>query len=189
MSVMILDAGNSIIKAKISRRERGEAAFAHAIKQLTEAEYSNVVSRAGAGGLPPGYLRTNRKPYVAGESAERHGVHIQRMGAARYTRDYYGNFSAAALARLYKRGGEIMIFCSHPPGDVLFRQDLMKAIIGDWQIETNGSERCFRVTYPNTFVIRMKGRHIPRLSNIYSTLHKFATTIETVCEMFVFLCR
>jgi hypothetical protein len=32
MSVMILDAGNSIIKAKIARRERGEIAFPHAIK-------------------------------------------------------------------------------------------------------------------------------------------------------------
>ena len=44
MSVMILDAGNSIIKAKIARRERGEVAFPHALKQLTEAEYTNVVS-------------------------------------------------------------------------------------------------------------------------------------------------
>jgi hypothetical protein len=52
---------------------------------------------------------------------------------------------------LYERGGEIKIFGSHPPGDVHFRQDLMKAVIGEWQIETNGSERCFRVTYANTF--------------------------------------
>ena len=40
MSVMILDAGNSIIKAKITRRERGEIAFPHALKHLTEAEYA-----------------------------------------------------------------------------------------------------------------------------------------------------
>ncbi len=31
MSVMILDAGNSIINAKIARRERGENAFPHAM--------------------------------------------------------------------------------------------------------------------------------------------------------------
>ena len=48
MSVMILDAGNSIIKAKIARRERGEVAFSHALKQLTEAEYTNVVPRQGS---------------------------------------------------------------------------------------------------------------------------------------------
>ncbi len=41
MSVMVLDAGNSIIKAKIARRERGEVAFPHALRTLTENEYSN----------------------------------------------------------------------------------------------------------------------------------------------------
>ena len=40
MSVMVLDAGNSIIKAKIARREHGEVAFPHALKALTEAEYT-----------------------------------------------------------------------------------------------------------------------------------------------------
>jgi hypothetical protein len=151
MSVMVLDAGNSIIKARIARRERGEIAFPHSFKQLTETEYNNILSRAGASGKLPGYLRINGTPYAVGESAERHGVHIQRTGAARYTRDYLGIFSAAALAQLYDRGGEVKLFSSHPPGDVNFRQDLMKAVIGDWYIETNGSERHFRVTYANTF--------------------------------------
>ena len=41
MSVLILDAGNSFIKAKIARRERGEVAFHHALRPHTENEYSN----------------------------------------------------------------------------------------------------------------------------------------------------
>ena len=36
MGVMILDAGNSIIKSKTATRE---AAFPHALKVLTETEY------------------------------------------------------------------------------------------------------------------------------------------------------
>jgi hypothetical protein len=36
MSVLVIDAGNSIIKAKIARRECGEIAFPHAFKPLTE---------------------------------------------------------------------------------------------------------------------------------------------------------
>ena len=44
-----------------------------------------------------------------------------------------------------------MVFGSHPPGDVNFRQDLMIAVIGDWHIDANGSMRHFRVTYANTF--------------------------------------
>ena len=48
MSVLVLDAGNSIIKGKIPRREQGELAFPHALKLLTETEYTNILARAGA---------------------------------------------------------------------------------------------------------------------------------------------
>jgi hypothetical protein len=151
MSVMILDAGNSIIKAKVARREDGEVAFLHAFRELTEAEYASILARAGVSGPPKGYFRINGKPYVVGESAERHGVHTQRTGAARYTRDYYGVFAAAALAQLYERGHDVQVFGSHPPGDVSFRDDLMKSVIGDWQVEVGESELHFKVTYANTF--------------------------------------
>jgi hypothetical protein len=90
MSVMVLDAGISIIKAKIARRERGELAFPHALRPLTENEYSNILSRTSISGLSPDYVRVNGKPYVVGESAEHHGMVTQRTGTARYTRDYHG---------------------------------------------------------------------------------------------------
>jgi len=38
MSVIILDAGNSIIKAKIARRELEELSFPHSLQPLTENE-------------------------------------------------------------------------------------------------------------------------------------------------------
>ena len=131
MSVLVLDAGNSIIKAKIARRDGGEIAFPHAVRQLTESEYQKILTRVSANGNTKDYIRVNGKPYVIGESAERHGVLVQRSGTARYTRDYYGILAAAALMRLYGRGREVMIFGSHPPGDVGFRDDLMKAVIGE----------------------------------------------------------
>jgi hypothetical protein len=151
MSVLILDAGNSIIKAKIVRRERGEAAFPHALKALTEAEYTSILTRAGRHGPPPDYLRVNGQPFVVGESAERHGVPTGRTGAARYSRDYYGVLAAAALGRLYERSQEVAVFGSHPPGDVKFRDDLMGSVVGDWHVEVSGRERHFRVSYANTF--------------------------------------
>jgi len=151
MSVLVLDAGNSIIKAKIVRREHGEVAFSHAIKPLTETEYANILTRAGTGGPPPDYLRIIGQPYVVGESAERHGVHIQKTGAARYTKDYYDIFAAAVLGRVYEKGGEVMVFGSHPPGDVQFRDDLMKSVIGEWHVEIGKGERLFKVVYANTF--------------------------------------
>jgi len=151
MSVLILDAGNSVIKAKIARRERGEVAFPHALRPLTETEFTNILERSKTSGASSDYVRVNGQPYVVGESAERHGVHTQRTGSARYTRDYYGIFAAAVLGHLYDRGREISIFGSHPPGDVKFREDLMEAVIGDWDVEKQGRERHFRVTYANTF--------------------------------------
>jgi len=151
MSVMVLDSGNSIIKAKIARRQNGEVDFPHAMKQLTESEFEKITNRAGLQNHSKDYLRINGKPYVVGESAERHGLITQRTGAARYTRDYYGIFAAATLGRLYDRSREISVFGSHPPGDVQFRQDLMEAVVGDWTVEIQGKERQFRVSYANTF--------------------------------------
>ncbi len=49
MSFMILDAGNNIIKAKISRRYRGEISFPHALIILTATEYSRIHSPTYAG--------------------------------------------------------------------------------------------------------------------------------------------
>ena len=66
MSVMVLDAGNSIIKAKIARRENGEIAFPHAMKRLTESEYEKITNRAGLQNQSTDYLRINGKPYVVG---------------------------------------------------------------------------------------------------------------------------
>ncbi|MCJ7530758.1 MAG: ParM/StbA family protein [Anaerolineales bacterium] len=151
MSVLVLDAGNSIIKAKITNTENGETVFPHAMQPLTESEYEKIQIRLTSSSISKDYVRINGKPYVVGESAERHGVLVQRSGSARYTRDYYGILAAAALARLYERGREIAVFGSHPPGDVKFREDLMKAVIGDWYIETGQHKTYFTVIYANTF--------------------------------------
>jgi len=75
----------------------------------------------------------------------------QRTGTARYSRDYYGDFAAAALGRLYVRSREVSVFGSHSPGEVNLRQDLMEAVVGDWYFELKGKELHCRVSYANTF--------------------------------------
>jgi hypothetical protein len=148
MNVMIIDSGNSIIKAKSSILE---TAFPHALKALTETEYEQILLRVRRSSPPLDYLRINGQPYVVGESAERHGTLTRRSGASRYRQDYYGVFVAAALARLNVPGGDVAIFGSHPPGDVSFRSDLMQSAIGNWHVELGEREHAFRVTYANTF--------------------------------------
>jgi len=151
MSVMVLDAGNSIIKAKIARKEQGEFTFPHAIRQLSESEYENILSRIQINGNSQNYFRVNGKPYAVGESAERHGIITPRSGAARYTKNYCGILASISLAQLYGRGREVAVFASHPPGDVKYREDLMKSIIGEWEVETGQSKANYRVIYANTF--------------------------------------
>ena len=77
MSIMILDAGNSIIKAKVARKEQGEITFPtrhpatdrnrvcqHCLPVRNEANMQD-------------YLRINGQPYAVGESAERQGLVTQ----------------------------------------------------------------------------------------------------------------
>ena len=91
--------------ANIVRRERGEVAFPQDLKPLNEVDYSIIMTRAGAGGPPPDYVRINGQLDVVDENAEWHGAHIQKTGAARYIKDYYRNFAAAVLGRVYEKVG------------------------------------------------------------------------------------
>lgn len=68
MSVLVLDADNSIIKAKIGRREGGEVAFPHAVRQLIESKYQKNLIRANGNGNMKNYLRANGIPYALGEN-------------------------------------------------------------------------------------------------------------------------
>ena len=103
MSVMVLDAGNSIIKAKIARRDRSEVSFPHALQQLTETKYQSILARSNSSRSLADFMRINGQPYVVGERAERYGVLTQRSESALYTRDYYGVLTAEVLGRLYDR--------------------------------------------------------------------------------------
>jgi hypothetical protein len=57
----------------------------------------------------------------------------------------------AALSHVYERGREDTIFGSHALGDVKYREDLMKSVIGEWTVEVGRRETGFRVIYANTF--------------------------------------
>ncbi|MFC2054587.1 hypothetical protein ACFLV7_09895 [Chloroflexota bacterium] len=82
---MVFDPGNSIIKGKIARRERGEVAFPHALKSLTETEFENILSRSKTTGPSPEIEWIIGQPFVVGERTERHGVQTQHTGSAHYT--------------------------------------------------------------------------------------------------------
>lgn len=148
MSVLVLDAGNSIIKFKNGSGREDE--FPHALKELTETEYKHILARNNDR-APDHYIRVNGKPYAFGEQAERHGTLTLRYGAERYAKEYYGVLVAIALARMFSKGGEVALFGSHAPGDVEYRDELMQAGAGTWHVEYEGKELAFKVNYANTF--------------------------------------
>ena len=149
MTVLVLDAGNSIIKGKTPGRD-GEVSFSHAIRKLTEAQYNEILVRS-RGNPPPSFFKINDQPYVVGDEAERFGEVARRSGAARYTADYYSVCLAGILVRLFADTVTVELFASHPPGDIAYRDDLMRAALGEHHIEFGERTLNFRVVYANTF--------------------------------------
>jgi hypothetical protein len=148
MNVVVADMGNSIIKFKTASVELD---VPHALQPLSETDFQRIQTRAGKDQMPLDYVRVNGTPFVIGEHAERHGVLSRQEGAARYRREYYGVLAAAMCARLYSRSGEISFFGSHAPGDIAYRDDLMDAVVGEWEVTIQGRKRLFNITYANTF--------------------------------------
>ncbi len=144
---VVLDIGHVLWKAKTASRE---LAMPHALRALSATDYQHVLDRT-MGQPPADYCLVNGKPYVIGQTAERYGVLTRRSGPARYTRDYYGVIVAAILGQLYGASSQIRIYASHAPGDIAYRPDLMRAVLGDWQVEAQGRSLAFSVVYVNTF--------------------------------------
>jgi hypothetical protein len=148
MSVIILDGGNSIIKAK---SPGGEVQFRHALAELTSAEWKKIAQHA-QGKPPEGYILVNGTPYAYGTMAESRGAVTRRSGAARYTKDYYGVLAAIALSLLHpRRGARVMAFCSHAPRDVVYADDLISAALGEYTVEAQGRTLSFVIEAATTF--------------------------------------
>ena len=59
MSVMVLDAGNNIIKAKIAKRDRSVVSFPQSLQKLSESEYKNILARLNSSRSMVDYVRIN----------------------------------------------------------------------------------------------------------------------------------
>lgn len=141
LKVIAFDGGHEIEKWKSTT---AEGSYRHAMHEVSEADYEYVKRRTN--GKPPiDFIRINGKPYVIGEAAEDFGPVTKKVGAARYTKEYIGNLFASSLARAYTNGGEVEVIASHPSRDITFRDNLMDALLGKWEVESQGRERTYEV--------------------------------------------
>lgn len=145
--VTIGDLGFSLIKGKT---DSSEAVFPHALLQITDSEFEKILKHS-RGRVPEGYARINGLAYAYGEMAERKGTVPRREGADRYSKGYYDVLLAILLGMLYKQGGDVMFFGSHPPGDAEYGDDLVKAALGTYHVEMTDRELAFRVVGASDF--------------------------------------
>ncbi len=146
-SVLVLDCGNALIKAKRTGGQEDE--FSHALKALQPADWRELLKHTNDR-VPSGYAVVNGAPYAYGTQAERY-MPDKSHGARRYEESYYGVFCAIALARLFAKSGNVSLFGSHAPGDVEYRDDLMRAAARTWRVELDDKSLTFEVDYVNTF--------------------------------------
>jgi hypothetical protein len=152
MNTLIVDAGNSRIKAK--RASGHEVDFAHALVEISPAKYHQVLESYGSTPPPADYIRIDDRCYVIGDTAESHGLVSPQTGPGRYSEEYYGALVVSAISRLYKSERmELAVFAAHPPGHLAYTQNLMRSIYRDsaWQIESAGKRIEVAVTYVNVF--------------------------------------
>lgn len=142
---VVFDAGRSIVKGKT---QSSESEFVHALSQLTEVEYKQIISRE----LSPEVLKVNGVPYAIGATAMRRGYQPRQTTGERYNELYYGTLLAAMLFRLYEKPVKnIFVYASHPP--VLFdsRPEIVAAAKHKWVVECMGEKREYIVNEVRCF--------------------------------------
>lgn len=145
--VISADLGHSIIKSACGGVEHS---FPHALIPLTSTEYEGVLSTFGS--PPQGLLWIEGLgAVVIGDDAERFGLVTRHTGAARYRRDYLCPLLLNAMAGMNLPDGDYKVFAGYPPGDYMYREPLMEALAGRWQVTQGGRERSYGVVYTNAW--------------------------------------
>lgn len=147
---VVLDLGHSLLKARTAKGE--EMTVPHALVQLSDAQYLDILKSYGVNKVPADFIRVNGIAYAVGQQAEQYGAVTRFTGAERYRREYIGVMAMSMIIRLYKASVmETEIFASHPPRHIQYADDLIEALAGRWMVDAGGREYEIRVGYVNTF--------------------------------------
>lgn len=140
---VVFDAGRSIVKGK---SQSSEKSFIHALSQLTETEYKQMVLRDNN----PDLFKVNGIPYAIGETAVKRGYQPRQTTSERYNELYYGTLLATMLFQLYEKPVKsIFLYASHPPVAIESRPDIIAAAKGGskgkWVVESMGEKREYTI--------------------------------------------
>lgn len=154
MTWIEFDPGNSDVKASAQvAAERREIVFPHAFAILTESQWEKLEIRADRlrDSIDEGYMRINGVSVAIGERAYAQLPSFEpAQFNERYRREYMQILAGAALARLFRRGGQIELFALHPPSALRYLDDLMRSLGGHYHVEVSGRAHSFHVSYVMT---------------------------------------
>lgn len=126
---IILDAGNTDVKAMIHGHFGEEIVFPHAVRKPTRADYANLALKyehRSAQLEGSAIFERGGQGFVVGQHATQVGRGERLLGAEKYTRDQLGALAEAAFLQLYPQGHpDIHLVILHP-ADV--NVDNMKAL-------------------------------------------------------------
>lgn len=139
-----LDVGHALVKGVTDKHWTD---FPHALMPLDDKTWSDVKAR-GVIDRSDDYVVVNRQPYAIGETAENHGWRGRLEGAARYVPEYYGVLAAVLLHRLFPEGHRSLeVMATHAPEYIDYRADMESALIGRWEVESQGKKRSYFVRH------------------------------------------
>lgn len=147
---VVADMGHSLLKIG-ARDSEGQWRFRvapHALHEIPAKKWGLIAERSANQPNAIDYLQVGQRYYIIGDSAERYGHAMRRVGAARYEKEYIGIQALGMLARVAPVDeAEVVIMALHPPADAQYRQELRRALMGSWSIMLgNGREFLFKVT-------------------------------------------
>jgi hypothetical protein len=160
------DLGNSLLKVEVALQNGAGRAktdcivLPHAINSISASDFEDVRAQYGADDYgDPNYFMVDGQAYATGDSAEAYGLVKRKSGIIKYSRDYYGILFISAMLQLAPGGHDnVVVFVGHPPSDVKYRDNQMKAIKGSWSIKTSGRKTVnYRVRYVNTYLEPLGG--------------------------------
>lgn len=142
-SFAVLDSGNAQIKCLTVE---AEVTFPHSLAPLSERELVNLKERINEDSNDSSVYCVNGLWWKVGGKALRSGAGSALYGEARYTREYYGVIVAIALFKTFESSkNNVYLYGSHTPKDLIYRQDLVKAASGKWEVKSGNITKTFTV--------------------------------------------
>lgn len=141
-TLMGIDEGNTQVKGF---NGDNKIVFHHALWRLTPSQVYAIESNPTEA-LDPQIFKVNGVWFAVAERAIKMGFGSALLGEARYVRDYYGVLAAITAYMMFDGNvRNLYIHGSHTPKDIIYREDLIESVKGEWVVEGSEGKKVFIV--------------------------------------------